>query len=79
MNFGEALDYVRGGATRIARDGWNGKGMWLFAVERWTIHETFFNDYPRLPFLAMKTATGEVIPWVASQADLLATDWIMVL
>lgn len=30
-----------------------------------------------LPYIAMKTATGEVVPWLASQTDLLAEDWIL--
>ena len=32
--------------------------------------------YPLLPFIAMKTADGNVVPWLASQTDVLALDWM---
>lgn len=30
---------------------------------------------PKSPFIVMKTADGHVVPWLASQTDVLATDW----
>jgi hypothetical protein len=30
------------------------------------------------PYLAMWTANQEIVPWVASQSDLLADDWEVV-
>jgi len=67
---------------RIARAGWNGKGMFVFLIAGsgtaggWTFTNGRCDNYPCLPFLAMKTATNEVVPWLASQTDLLANDWI---
>lgn len=31
-----------------------------------------------LPFLYIRTVQGDLVPWVASQADLLAQDWELV-
>ena len=29
-------------------------------------------------YIAMKTAQGNVVPWLASQTDMLAEDWIII-
>jgi hypothetical protein len=57
---------------RVARAGWNGKKMWL-ALRPVTPHGEM-----DLPYVYMKTATGELVPWLCSQTDLLATDWSIV-
>lgn len=78
MSFSRALHAVKAG-VRIARVGWNGKGMYLFYVENWAcITETKDEDYPRLPFIAIKTADDHIVPWPASQTDILADDWCVV-
>ena len=65
---GEAVDAMRYG-QRVRRKGWNGKGMWLMMY-----HEG--ECLPMgLPFIAMRTVTGEMVPWLCSQTDLLALDW----
>lgn len=33
---------------------------------------------PPLPFIAMKTADDKLVPWLASQTDMLADDWVIV-
>lgn len=73
--------------SRVRRSGWNGKGMWLILVpgsKNLTVDEgrplalaglsvgTTFNY---LPHVDMWTAQGELVPWLCSQTDLLATDW----
>ncbi len=86
MDFGDALRALQSGA-RVARDGWNGKGMFLFLVpgSRFKVNrppllgiyeEGCTVDYR--PHIDMKTAQGDVVPWVASQSDVLAKDWHMV-
>ena len=74
---------MREGA-RVARPGWNGKGMWL------ALQPSPYADGktpPALPegevwmteeYIYMKTAQGGRIPWLCSQADLLAEDWEIV-
>ena len=52
--------------------------MFLFYVSGGTmIHPAIDQEVDALPYIAMKTATGEVVPWIASQTDLLADDWVI--
>lgn len=53
----------------MCRSGWNGKGMWL-CLQRSDEHSKM-----TLPYIYMKTADDQLVPWVASQTDLLAGDW----
>lgn len=79
FDFGTAIARLRGG-SRIQRAGWNGKGMWLRYVDLYNDTEFALRESPAavgtwLPFIVMKTADGKLVPWSASQADALATDW----
>jgi hypothetical protein len=31
-----------------------------------------------LPYIYMSTVTGQLVPWLASQSDMLAKDWRIV-
>ena len=93
MNFGQAIATAKAGG-RIARAGWNGKGMWV----GYTPASEFKPEFAKkghasalraeeapdemvklLPHLDMRTADGSMcIGWLASQADMLATDWEVV-
>jgi hypothetical protein len=74
-DFGTALTRLRDG-YRVQRSGWNGKGMWLMLIEghAWQLHG-LMGTYERSPFIAMKTADDKIVPWLASQTDILAHDW----
>lgn len=70
--------------NRVARAGWNGKGMFLFLVpgSHFKVNRApLLGIYPEgteidyRPHVDMKTVDGQVVPWVCSQSDLLATDW----
>ena len=79
MPFGTALALLKIG-RRVARRGWNGKGMFLLYVGAglWSLPSIEVvpgKVLPLLPFIAMKTAGDEVVPWLASQTDVLANDW----
>jgi hypothetical protein len=77
MNFGEALQLLKQG-KRVARKGWNGKGMWLILIEDWTISQQYVSYVISLlpiSFIAMRTADLCFVPWLASQTDILAEDW----
>lgn len=83
-DFGWALVQLREG-KRVARAGWNGKGMWLVLVEgtAWranvrTLDELGHVRFVTLPWIGMKTADGGFVPWLASQTDMLAEDWGLV-
>jgi hypothetical protein len=75
VEFDDALLALKRG-YRVAREGWNGKGMWLFHVETWTLPGT--DSRVLLPFIAMKTADDKIVPWLCSQTDMLAGDWEVV-
>ena len=76
-SFGWAIKQMWTG-SRVRRVGWNGKGMFLFLVADWkptNVAAIRPDEYPVLPFIAMKTADNKVVPWLASQTDMLAIDW----
>lgn len=71
MDLGGALHSLRAG-RRVARQGWNGKGMWLH------LQVPDAHSKMTLPYIYMSTAQGDLVPWLASQTDLLANDWVEV-
>lgn len=80
MNFGDALDVLKMGG-KVSRKGWNGKGMYLRYVDPYTdkaykVTECEPIDGTLLPYIAMKTADNGFVPWLASQTDMLAEDWV---
>lgn len=78
MDFGDALDAMKYDGQKVCRSGWNGKGMWLFLVGKNDYKLQAHNGYQLLPFIAMKTADNKLVPWLASQTDILAEDWMIV-
>lgn len=70
MDFSKALEEVKAG-YRIARAGWNGKNMWLSLQKPTELSKM------TLPYIYMKTACDNLVPWLASQTDLLAEDWVV--
>lgn len=81
LTFGDAIHMLKIGKS-VARAGWNGKGMYLFLIgmngDYWTYTNGKNDNLPLLPFIAMKTADDKVVPWLASQTDMLAEDWRVV-
>ena len=80
MTFSEALDALKAG-KRVARAGWYGKGMWLLLIKGWTVdveYETILDGLLPIPWIGMKTATSDFVPWLASQTDVLSEDWVVV-
>ena len=74
MTFGDALEALKQG-ERIQREGWNGKGMWLKLIPA---GNASYLGYAMQDCIGMKTATGVMQPgWLASQADILAEDWVI--
>jgi hypothetical protein len=81
MNFSDALSLLKAG-QKVCRFGWNGKGMWLKIVDYW-ISAAYVDcecaeQDNNLPFIVMKTADNHFVPWLASQTDILAVDWMVV-
>lgn len=84
MKFGDALEELERGG-KVARKGWNGTGMFIFLVpgSSFTVNRKpllgIYEEGTRVNYHAhidMKTAQGYVVPWVASQADMLTHDWV---
>jgi hypothetical protein len=86
QEFGWAIKQMRHG-EKVRRSGWNGKGMFLFLVPGSTFkvnRAPLLGIYPEgteinyQPHIDMKTAQDTVVPWLASQSDMLAADWEVV-
>lgn len=84
LDFGDAIRALKAG-KRVSRTGWNGRGMWLamIAGDLWGIGGRAPYDEPvephitHAPFIGMRTADEMFVPWLASQTDVLATDWVV--
>ena len=83
MSFGHAIELLKAG-KRVARQGWNGKGMFLFLVAGSTFKVNrppllgIYSEGTEINYCShidMKTADGKIVPWLASQTDVLAEDW----
>lgn len=90
LTFGQALDALKKG-RRIQREGWNGKGMFLFLLPAGTVPKTFVKDpglravldaevpgdtFEALGSIRMFTADKKILTgWLASQTDMLSNDW----
>lgn len=86
MNFGMALEALKAG-KRVARRGWNGKGMYLFVADNLRFNSLSRTSIPDLddapievhPSIVMRTAQRTLcVGWLASQTDMLADDWVLV-
>lgn len=91
MTFGIAIEAMKHG-QKVARKGWNGKGMYVWVMPGSTVKNCPNISDPHLAeidkaegeirFLGsirMRTATGDVLTgWLASQTDMLAEDWVVV-
>ena len=71
FEFGKALEALKAG-QKVARQGWNGKGMWL------NLQVPDAHSKMSLPYIYMFTACQNQVPWLASQTDVLADDWAIV-
>ncbi|WP_218569272.1 DUF2829 domain-containing protein [Pseudomonas sp. F(2018)] len=88
LDFGQAVYALKQG-HKVARAGWNGTGMWLVLDPGSVVSEArpgsvydkagITGTFTINGHIDMRTATGEMQPgWLASQTDMLATDWAIV-
>ena len=89
--FGQAVESLKSG-RKVARKGWNGKGMFLwlkpFAMVKseWCkdpmlkdIADRNGGEIEALGTICMKTADNKILTgWLASQTDILSCDWVLV-
>ena len=78
MDFGEALHGLKAG-RRVARKGWNGKGIFI-ELQRPDEHSKMTSPYIYIDTTGLQTdneaAPKSLVPWLASQTDMLAEDWL---
>lgn len=86
-SFSVALEELKSG-KKLARSGWNGKGLFVFLVQGSTFKVSrapLLGIYPEgteinyHAHIDMRTADGQIVPWLASPTDVLAEDWEVVL
>ena len=86
MDFGDAIRAMKTGA-KVARADWNGKSMFVFLVSGSTFEVNrapLLDIYPAgttinyHAHIDMCTADSTIVPWLASQTDVLAEDWELV-
>ena len=70
MEIGQAVAVMRTG-SRVCREGWNGKGQWL------ELQVPDEHSKMTLPYIFIRTVQGDLVPWLASQTDILANDWVI--
>lgn len=69
-DFGWALKQLRKGLN-VTREGWNGKGQYL----RLQVPDS--DSKMTLPYIYITTVQGQLVPWLASQTDMLSEDWLL--
>ena len=86
FGIGQAVKEMQDG-RKLQRKGWNGKGMYIvyqkaypegIPINKNTANATGIPEgtvCKFLPYIMMRTASGEFVPWLCSQTDLLAMDW----
>lgn len=71
MTFSEALELIKD-HKKLARKGWNGANMFV------KLQVPDEHSKMRRPYIYMSPVDGDLVPWVASQSDILAEDWVVV-
>lgn len=86
MTFGLAVEAMKRG-TKVARAGWNGKGMFVYYVPanaypvQTGAAKSHFGEGAMVPYnayMAIKNVNDTVSTWVPSVNDCLASDWTIV-
>lgn len=82
MSFGVALELLKKG-VKVAREGWNGKKQYIqLATDiSYTFEDEVINcDHEAIgnKAIAFVGTSGVQMGWLASQADMLAEDWVIV-
>jgi hypothetical protein len=88
MDIGEAIHHLKQGRA-VTRPGWNGNRPQAGdtapgapstapSPRMWIALQAANPSRRRLGYVVLKTASGELVPWLASQSDLLADDWVVV-
>jgi hypothetical protein len=82
LTFSEALTLAQATGAKIARAGWNGKGQYVQEADHATVFLKTPVGSPGMAvvesgsFLVLCNVAGEFVPWVPSQGDMTAVDWM---
>lgn len=80
FDFGVAIAELKAGES-LARSGWNGKGIFI-KLQRPDTHSKMTSPYIYIDTTGLSTdnpdAPKSLVPWLASQTDMLAEDWLVV-
>lgn len=68
LDFSEALKILKQGG-KVWRDGWNGADQFL------VLQSPDRHSKMTLPYIYIHTVQGDLVPWLASQTDMLSEDW----
>ena len=71
MNFGLAIEALKDG-KKVAREGWNGKGMFL------ELQKVDSNSKMQHNYIYMSDVAGKYFPWNPNNLDMLAEDWCII-
>ncbi len=71
FSFGTATRNMRRG-KKVARLNWNGPGQYL------ELQVPDEHSKMTLPYIYIHTDQGDLVPWQASQPDMLSLDWYVV-
>ena len=81
MNFGEAIKAMKEGKN-VQRKGWNGKGIFI-SLQTPDKNSKMTSPYIFIDTTGLQTeneaAPKSCVPWLASQTDMLAEDWSVIL
>lgn len=83
LNFGDVIDFLKRGYN-VAREGWNGRGMWI-ELQIPDDNSKMTRQY--MYHVSPKGSTNhygnnakefERVPWLPSNTDIFAEDWMIV-
>ena len=78
--FGDAIAFLKDG-RKVARKGWNGKGIFL-ELQVPDEGSKMSHPYIYIDTTGLQSdnpdAKRNLVPWLASQTDMLSEDWVIV-
>ena len=79
MNFGQAIEALKAG-KRCCRRGWNGNGIFI-ELQVPDEHSKMSHPYIYIDTTGLISdnvdAPRNLVPWFASQTDMLSDDWMV--
>ena len=82
MTFGEAIEAMKQG-KKVQRQGWNGKGQYIELATNVSYVNTdgevvnVNHDQMGNKAVTFVGTSGVQLGWLASQSDMLSSDWVM--